>query len=233
MNVSSQPIILPTTHRRRFLTTTRTPTFIDPSPIAVSNKIKAIQARKTRLNSVINTTGHTDIRPLNFGQSSSLGHSKSNVTIWTAERLVNRSKDLRLDRFSTRRFGLTTTTTAGLWPNCPPSAGGNKQIQTNSNSTTITPPAISSIKNKSAGGKMPELPRRQLRPPLTDQHNSAVFIDIPSPIRTINHIHIRKDLVEEELEELVIDKEFEEYLERAIIKCADWLLKYVFIEKNN
>lgn len=228
MNVSSQPIVLPTTHRRRFLTTTRTPTFIDSSPIAVSNKIKAIQARKTR-----HTTGHTDIRPLNFGPGSSLGHSKSNVTIWTAERLVNRSKDVRLDRINTRRLGLSTTTTAGLWPNCPPSAGGNKPIQTNSNSTTITPPAISSIKNKSAGGKMPELPRRQLRPPLTDQHNSAIFIDIPSPIRTINHIHIPKDLVEEDIEELVIDKEFDEYLERAMIKCADWLLKYVCIEKNN
>lgn len=226
MNVSSQPIVLPTTHRRRFLTTTRTPTFIDSSPIAVSNKIKAIQARRTRLSPAINPAGHTDIRPLNFGPTSSLGHSKSNVTIWTAERFVHRNKDLQLDRINIRR--------SGLWPNGSPSTGGNKPIQTNSNSTTVTPPAICSIKNKSAGGKMPELTRRHTRPPLTDQQNAAIFINVPSPIRTINHIHLPKDLVvEEEVEDLVIDKDFEDYLEQAMIKCADWLLKYVFIEKNN
>jgi hypothetical protein len=38
---------------------------------------------------------------------------------------------------------------------------------------------------------------------------------------------------EEEAEEVPMDKEFEQYFEHAIVKCADWLLKYVFIEKNN
>lgn len=244
MNVSSQPIVLPTAHRRRFLTTTRTPMFLDASPVAVSNKIRAIQARRTRLNPVTNSTTHTDIRPLNFGANNAPNNCKGNVTVWTAERLVDRSKDIRLDRIHTRRSGVSTATTtinqiSALGANCSSSAVGNKQVQANSNSTIVTPPAISSIKNKSPGGKISELPRRRTRPPLIDQQNSPILIEFPQknllhcPIRTINHISMPKDIVEEEVEELILDKEFEEYLQRAMIKCADWLLKYVFIETKN
>ena len=43
---------------------------------------------------------------------------------------------------------------------------------------------------------------------------------------------LKKKKKEEEAE-IVIDKEFEEYFENAIVKCADWLMKYVFNEKKN
>jgi hypothetical protein len=206
--------------------------YIDTCPIAVSNKIKAIQARKTRLNTLTTNTGYTDIRPLNFGCTN----SKGNFTVWTAERLVDRSKDIRLDRIPTRpparRSVLSTTSTnqqSLFWPNYQTSAVRNKQPQTYSNSTITPPPAIESIKNKSAGGQMPEIPRRQNRPYLFDRQNSLIPTERPQKSPERNPL---TEETEDEEEEIVMDKDFEEYFERAIIKCADWLLKYVFNEKT-
>jgi hypothetical protein len=251
MDVSSQALVLPTNYRRQFLTTTRSPMFIDACPIAVSNKIKAIQARKTRLNALTTNTGYTDIRHLNFGCTTGVTNSKGNFTVWTAERLVDRSKDVRLERIPTRqparRSVLSTTSTnqqSLFWPNYQPSVIGNKKLQTKSNSTITPPPqppAIGSIKNKPAGGQMPEISRRQNRPPLVDRQNSFNPTELPqkSPERTINH-NLPTDETEEEEdeeeeeeeEEIVPDKDFEQYFDQAIVKCADWLLKYVFNEKN-
>lgn len=252
MNVSTQPIVLPTTHRRRFLTTAHKPTFIDGSPIAVSNKIKAIQARKIRLNPLPNDTNYTDIRPLNFGYTGGIANSKANV--WTAERLVDRSKIIRLDRIATRQPTrpsiLSSTTTINQqslsWPNCQSSNLGNKQLQTHSNSTTITPPVFGSIKNKSPGGKISEIPQHRTRPPLIDRQNSLPPIEqqkqLHSLPRTIHNNLLTYDIQQEDddenenenvEEDLLIDKEFQQYLEKAIVKCADWLIKYVFKEKDN
>jgi len=259
MDVSSQSIVLPTPHRRRYLTTTHTPIFIDTSPIAVSNKIKAIKARKTRLNPIPTNSGYTDIRPLNFGYNGGVSHSNSNsnVTVWTAERLVDRSKGIRLDRISTRQpprpSALSATSTnqqSLLWANYQPSTVGNKQLQTNSNTRTITPTAIESIKNKSPGGKMPEIVRRRNRQPLIDRQNSLTPVELQAksfqspifnfPERTTNNNLLGCETEEEEEEReveeednVVMDKEFEQYFERAIVKCADWLMKYVFNEKND
>jgi len=244
--VSSQPIVIPTTHRRRFLTATHPSVFIEPSPVGVCNKIKAIQARKTRFNPLPNNPSYTDIRPLNFGYTGSASNSKAKVTIWTAEKLVDRSKDIRLDRIHTRqpprRSVLSTTSTNQqllVWPNYQSSNPGSKQPQPHSNSTTLTPPAIRSINNKSSGGKMPEIPRRQ---PLIDRQNSMTPIELQQKLtcseRTNNNnilLYETEEDVEddEEEEDLLMDKEFEQYLESATVKCADWLMKYVFNEKNN
>lgn len=250
MNVASQPIVLPTTHRRRFLTTYK-PTFIDASPIAVSNKIKAIQARRTRLNPLSNDTNHTDIRTLNFGCTNS---KVDDTTVWTAERLVDRSKDIRLDRIYTRQpprpSNVSTTSIhhSVCWANYQSSNLGNKQLQTNSNSTTITPPMFGSIKNKSPGGKISEVIQRRNRQPLIDRQNSLPPIEKhhqqqqqqqkPHSIsQTIHDNLLIADIEDaeedEEEEDLLIDKEFQQYLDKAIVKCADWLLKYVFKEQNN
>ncbi len=247
MNVSSQPLVLPANHhRRRLLPTTH-------SPIAVSNKIKAIQARKTRLNPLPSDSDYTDVRPLNFGYTGGATNSRTNVTVWTAERLVDRSKDVRLDRIATRqpaRPSVLSSTTISqqslLWPNYQPLTVENKQLQTQSNSTTITPPAIGSIKTKSPGGKKVELPRRRIRQPLIERQNTTKPTEPPqktsqmppitSPERTNeNHHHhflLPKDINENE-EDVTMDKEFEQYLEKAMVKCADWLIKYVFKEKDN
>ncbi len=241
---------------------------MDASPIAVSNKIKAIQARKTRLNPLPTDTSYTDVRPLNFRYNAGVTNPKANVTVWTAERLVDRSKDLRLDRISTRQLPrpspLSTTSInqpSVQWPNYQVSTLGNKKLRTHSNSTTTTPPAISSIKNKTPGGQMPEIPRRGYRQPLADRQNSFIPVkpQQKSPQNLIRHSSERiinnnplpiyepeeeeeeddnnereeEEEEEKEEEEVPVDKEFEQYFERAIVKCADWLLKYVFIEKNN
>lgn len=245
MNVSSQPLVLPINqHRRRFLTTTHSSMAIDACPVAVSNKIKAIQARKTRLNSLPAESGYTDIRPLNFGYTGGVTNSKANVTVWTAERLVDRSKSIRLDRIPTRQPSrpsvLSTTNTTQqslLWPNYQSSTLGHKKLQIHSNSTTITPPAIGSIRKKSAGIKMPEIPRRQNRQPLIDRQNSFTPVEPQqkSLETTINNNlpTYETEQEQDEEEEILIDQEFEQYLDKAIIKCADWLIKYVFKETDN
>jgi hypothetical protein len=242
MNVSSQPLVLPTNYHRRLLTTPTTPhssMFVNASPIAVSNKIKAIQARKTRLTLLPTNHDYTDMRPLNFGYNGGVTHSRTDFSVLTAERLVDRSKDIRLDRISTRQpprpSVLSTTSTnqqSLLWPNYQSSTGCNKHLQTQSNSTTITPPAT---KNKSPGGKMPDIPRHRNRrnslTPIEPQQKSTVKKNpITNTPRRTNHFLMNEG---DEDDENLIDDEFEQYLEKAIVKCADWLIKYVFNEKNN
>lgn len=211
MNVSSQTIVIPTNHqRRRFLPTTHRRLFPETSPIGVSNKIKAIQSRKTRLNPILTETEYTNIRPLNIGYTN----SKEKLTVWTAEKLCDRSKDFRLDRIPTRptivrRPSIYSTAImnqqSALWTN----------KQQSPTTTSPLPAPHGSIKNKPTGGKMPEIPRRQIRS------------NLPQPVTTNSH-----ETSEQETD-LVMDKEFAEYLEKAIVKCADWLLKYVFIDENN
>jgi len=215
MNVSSQAIVIPTNHqRRRLLPGTHKSMFPETSPIGVSNKIKAIQSRKTRLNPVLHETEYTNIQPLNFGYSN----SKDKLTVWTAEKLCNRSKGFRLDRIPTRptivhRPSAYSTALmnqqTGLWTN----KQQQQPLQTNRHSPTITPPH-DSVKNKSVGGKMPEIVPQQR----TQQ------TDLPRPLVTSSN-----ETLEHE-NDLVMDKEFAEYFEKAIVKCADWLLKYVFID---
>ena len=248
MNLSPQPIVLPNNHHR-LLT-------INASPIAVRNKIKAIQARKSRLT-VPSYYDSTEIRPLNTHNAHGLTNSAASFTVITAERLVDRSKDFRLDRISSRqppRSSILTSTSVNqpsfLWTNYNSSNGFNKQQQaaTHSNSTTITPPGRDSSKNKSSGGKIPDIPPpRRSRPSLPEQPTSLTPINTraksslkpKSPLiranhssQRTNHRHLAIYESDDEKENLMlIDKEFREYLEKATVKCADWLIKYVFDQK--
>ena len=256
MNLSSQPLVLPINHRRRFLsTTTHSPMFIDASPIAVSNKIRAIQARKTRLSHLPTNPDYTSVRPLNFGYNGGVSSSQTNFSVFTAERLVDRSKDTRLDRISTRQLPrpsvLSTTSTnqqSLLWPHYQSPGGGNKQLPTQSNSTTITSLAVRSTKNKSPGGKIPDLSRRRNRQPLIDRQNSltpnesqqkSTLKTKPLQISMINSAemtnhnnnnnhHLPTYESDDNDENIPMDEEFEQYLQSATIKCADWLNKYIF-----
>jgi hypothetical protein len=252
MNVSSQPLVLPSNHHRRFLPTSYTPMFLNASPIAVSNKIKAIQARKTRLTLVSTDAVSTDIRPLNFGYHGGVTNSRTEFSVLTAERLVDRSKDIRLDRISTRQthrpsFLLNTSNNqqSFLWSNYQPSTACNKNHQTQLYTTITTPPAIGSPKNKSSGSKIPDIPRRRNRQSLMDQHNSLIPIEVkqksaskPQPSQNVvvksrestnNNLNTLPTSESDDNDEnLHMDEEFEQYLEKAIVKCADWLIKYVF-----
>ncbi|CAF1207218.1 unnamed protein product [Rotaria magnacalcarata] len=268
MNVSPHPAIFPSTHNRRFRTKDHSPVYLDAAPIAVNNKIKAIQARKTPLTLLSSDHDHTDIRQLNFGYNGGVTTSRTDFSVLTAERLVDRSKDIRLDRYSKRQNArqsvLSTTSIAqhsSVWPKCQVSSVGNKHNHVQSNSITNTPPAVRSIKNKSSpGGKIPDINRRRNRQPFAEQANTLTPIETqkksilktrPSQVKmhssldrihnNTNHNHFtayetEEDddddenilLDDEENTNIVMDEEFERYLQAALIKCADWLIKYVF-----
>ena len=79
---------------------------------------------------------------------------------------------------------------------------------------------------------MPEINRGQTRPPLLDRQNS--LMPPVQPQKSPENIFPNSQTEDEEEDdnELVMDKEFEEYYDQAIIKCANWLLKYIFTEKT-
>ena len=247
MNLSPQPIVLPNNHHR-LLT-------VNASPIAVRNKIKAIQARKSRLT-VPSYYESTEIRPLNPNSGHGLTTSTPSFTVITAERLVDRSKEIRLDRIPLRQPARPSILSSAsvnqpsfLWTNYNSSNGFNKQpaAATHSNPTTITPPGLDSSKNKSSGGKISEIPSRRSRPTITSQPMSLTPINSrpksslkpKSPLIRTNrssqrtmqrHLAIYES--DDEKENLMlIDEEFREYLDKAMVKCADWLIKYVFDRK--
>ncbi|CAF3443236.1 unnamed protein product [Rotaria socialis] len=266
MNVSPHPVIFPSTNHRRFRTKDHSPMFFDAAPIAVNNKIKAIQARKTPLTLLSSDHDHTDIRQLNFGYNGGVTTSRTDFSVLTAERLVDRSKDIRLDRYSKRQNArqsvLSTTSIAqqsSVWPKYQVTSVGNKRNHIQSNSITNTPPAVRSIKNKSSpGGKMPDINRRRSRQPLAERANTLTPVEPqkksilktrPSQVKmhssldrinnNTNHNHFTTYETEEDDDEnillaneentnIVMDEEFERYLQAALIKCADWLIKYVF-----
>ncbi|CAF0885892.1 unnamed protein product [Rotaria sp. Silwood1] len=253
MNVSSQPVVFPTKNYSSMV--------FNASPIAVSNKIRAIQARKTRLTPLPNDHDYTDIRRLNFGYNGGVTNSRTDISVLTPERLVDRSKDLRLDRIPKRlppRSSVLSTNInqpSLLWPGYQASNESNKQHQIPSNPPTITSPtAVRSCKNKSLPcGKIPDINRRQNRQlyndrqsslTLNEQQKKTILRKKPSQIQihnnTIEKINNNNDLqtyeTEEDEENIPIDEEFERYLETAVVKCADWLIKYVFnqtIDKQN
>ncbi|CAF2579277.1 unnamed protein product [Rotaria sp. Silwood2] len=249
MNISSQPVVLPTNHRR-FPTRNYSPMVFNASPIAVSNKIKAIQARKTRLTPLPTDHDYTDIRRLNFGYSGGVTSSRTDFSVFTAERLVDRSKDIRLDRISKRNpprpsvLSTNVNQQSLLWPGYQASNEGNKQHPIPSNPPTITSPAVRSFKNKSLPcGKIPDINRRQNRQLHNDRQSSITpneqqkksilrtkppQIQIHNSADRTNNNDLRTYETEEDEENICIDEEFERYLEAAIVKCADWLIKYVF-----
>ncbi|UJR15016.1 hypothetical protein I4U23_001993 [Adineta vaga] len=255
MNVLSQPLVIPTTHQRRLIGSPRSPMFLNAAPIAVSNKIRAIQARKTRITLITSDAVHTDIRPLNFSCKSGVAKSRTDYSVVTAEKLVDRSKDIRLDRISARQQSrpsvvLNTNNNQPniFWSNYQQSSKYNKQNPTQSNSTARTPPGHESAKAKSPMRKMPDIPRRQPRQTSIDRPDPLLTVEIkerskskPQPTRAsrikshdrlIHHNNIRANDNEEDDDNgnnPLMDEEFEEYLEKAIVKCADWLIKYVFI----
>lgn len=268
MNVSSSSqMILPSPYQRRYTAKKHTPMFFDSAPVAVSNKIRAIQARKTPVTLVPNDNEYTDIRPLNFGYTGGVTTSRTDFSVLTAERLVDRSKDIRLDRINKRnnarqsvlsRTSIAQQSSVGL--RYQGSHVNDRKTQLQSNSTTNTSPGVRSSKNKSSsGGKMPEINRNRTREPLTDRENSLTPVEpqkksilktrtlhprLHSSADRINQNNKKKNIVkiydtdeddyenilldEDENDQMGMDEEFERYLESAISKCADWLIKYVF-----
>jgi hypothetical protein len=284
MDVSSAAPAFPLNqHHRRLLTKTHSPMIVNASPIAVNNKIRAIQTRKPRIT-LQSYYDYTDIRPLNIGNTSGTLNSPRNIPNLSPERLVERSKELRLGRVSARpnpRASVLSTTSitnqqSALWTNVNSPMGFAKQPQANS-STTVIPPL-----NKLSTNNVPDIQVRltrvptATRQPLIEQQNSPTPVEprhkslpktktsipkahhrtvpkskSPFPISHAQPLQISHNdyskhsnynnnnniirLCESEDDETVpiMDEEFEDYLKKAVVKCADWLMKYVFDQKHD
>ncbi|CAF0739235.1 unnamed protein product [Adineta steineri] len=282
MNVSSAALVFPINHqdhRRRVLTNNHSKMFINASPVAVSNKIKAIQTRRPRIT-LPSYYDFTDIRPLHFGNSNGITNSLTSFSNLSPEKLIEHSKDLRLSRISARRnprpSGLSNTSTANqqslIWSSYNAPTSFPKQSQTN----VPIPPGLPN--GKPSPNNMPDISRRPSRAqttsrqPFTDQENSLVPVEsrhksltktkpsIPkayhrttpkskSPfptsqtqrVQTLNNDNTNTNTntnciplceSEDDDEDIpMMDEEFEEYLQKALVKCADWLIKYVIDKK--
>jgi hypothetical protein len=206
MQVSNQPLSL-SNNRRALLTTAHSAMLINASPVAVRNKIKAIQARKARFT-IPSYYDSTDIRPLNF--SHGVASATANITVITAERLVDRSKDVRpsfTSNASSNQPVLPWTTSFNS------SSDFNRKVPTNSSFTTFN----ESTRNKLTSVQMP-----RIRPSFSQQPQLPALTlprrTHPAPIED-NPIRDDDD-----------DDELSQYLEHSLMKCADWLMKYVFNE---
>jgi hypothetical protein len=280
MNVSTEAHTFPINqqHYHRGLTS-HSSMFVNASPIAVSNKIRAIQTRKSRIT-LQSYYDYTDVRPINVTQRGGITSSSGTFSQITPEKLVERSKDVRLGRTSTRQNPRPSLLSRAspvehslVWPgfNSPTMLAKQPQV----NSPTITPTALGPPPiNKPTAGHMPDIHQHlsrahtTTRQPLIEQQNSLAHVErhkslpktkssIPkayhrtmskskSPFtitrtqplqlsrndskQRINNVHMYES-EEDDGNNLIMDEEFEEYREKAIIKCADWLIKHVFDKK--
>jgi hypothetical protein len=279
MNVSSETFVFPLNHHRPVLNNKHSSMFVNAAPIAVNNKIRAIQTRKPRIN-LKSYYEFTDIRPLNIGNIGGTKNSLGTFSNLSPEKLVERSKELRLRRISTRpnpRPSVLSTTVitnqqSSIWSSYNSPIDFAKQAQVNS--LILSSNAVGPAMNKSPMGHMPDIHQRSnrvqpvTRQPLTEQQNILVPIDSrhkslpktktslpkahnrtvsksksPFPLSNTQPLQISQNdyskqsnnniiqlyQSEEDNENLpIMDEEFEEYLQKAIVKCADWLIKYVF-----
>jgi hypothetical protein len=282
MNVSSETFAYPINNHRRVVSNKHSSMFVNASPIAVNNKIRAIQTRKPRITLQSNYD-FTDIRPLNIGNTSGIINSSGTFSNLSPVKLVERSKELRLGRIAANRqtprpsilSTISTTNPQSLvWPSYNSPMGFAKQLPVNS--PAVSPTGFGTTMNKLSNGHVPEIRQRSTRPqtiarqPLIEQQNILIPIDsrhkslpktkssvlktyhqtisknkssFPSsntqPLQISHNDYFKQlnnnnDIIhfyesEEDIENvLVMDEEFQEYLGKAIVKCADWLIKYVF-----
>jgi hypothetical protein len=285
MNVSSETLAYPINHHhhhhgnRRVVPTKHASMLVSASPVAVNNKIRAIQTRKPRIN-LQSFYDFTDIRPINLtqGRTTNSTHTFSNLS---PEKLVERSKDLRLGRLVPRQNQRTSFLSSNsaanqqsfIWPSYDSPTAFVKQSQIDS--IIVSSTAVAPTINKSPMPDIqPRTNRTATRAPLTEQQTNLIPVDSrnKSVLKTKNSIPKAYDRTipkvkspyvstngqplpmfqndyfkqfnnniiqifeseeeEEEPEEentpLVMDEEFQKYVEKAIVKCADWLIKYVF-----
>lgn len=293
MNVSSETFAYPTNHHHRRVSASKhSSMFVSPSPIAVNNKIRAIQTRKPRIT-LQSYYDFTDIRPLNIGHTAGVTHSSGTFSNLSPEKLVERSKELRLSRIAAagqnlnpRPSVLSTANQSSLvWASYASQNGFPKQ--THFDSPRMSPTGHGPIMNKPPTAHMPDIPQRSsrapttARQPLSEQQNLFLSTDsrhkslpktkssVPKPYHRMiskskspfppsnaqplqipyhdyakqfnnnlslnnnnnnNIIHLYES-EEDDDNVLVMDEEFQEYLKKAIVKCADWLIQHVFDRK--
>lgn len=269
MNITAETVPYPVNHtlHRRTIPVKHSSMYVSASPIAVSNKIRAIQTRKSRIN-LQTCYEHTDIRPLNIGQTSRMYNSSTSFNHISPEKLVERSKELRLGRLAARAV-LGTSVLSNT------SVANQQSFICPNNNSTITLGQDNGLNSpigmKSSVVHMPEIAQRthrtqasNIRTSPNEQQNAPVLPESrnksipkskppvpktndrtvtkaksPNPVvapifhndyfKQMNNNPIQLCKSEEDVENpLEIDEEFEEYVQKAMVKCADWLIKYVF-----
>ncbi|UJR31659.1 hypothetical protein I4U23_019140 [Adineta vaga] len=292
MNAPTEALTLPINHqdhRHRALINPESSMFMNASPVAVSNKIKAIQTRRPRVT-LPSYYDFTDIRPIHIGNTNGITNSLTSFSNLPLEKFSEHSKNIRLGRILSRRnprpccLSSTSTTNqqSSIWSTYNSPTGFLRQSQVNS------PIPSNGPMNKSTISNMPEINRRSSRAQTTsrkastDQENSLVTVELrhksltktkssvpkayqhttpksKSPFTTsnipqtqilnsnyskqlnsgnhnknnnTNFIPLCESEEDDDDDDIPdIDAEFEEYLRKAIIKCADWLMKYVIDKK--
>ncbi|CAF1204217.1 unnamed protein product [Adineta ricciae] len=290
MNVSAEALALPLNHQdhHRIPINSDSSMFMSASPVAVSNKIKAIQTRRPRVT-LPSYYDFTDIRPIHIGNTNGMTNSLTTFTNVSPDKLHEHSKDLRLGRIFSRRNQrpccLSNTPAPNqqslIWSTYNSPSSFPKQSQTHS------PSPLNRVTNRSTITNIPDINRRSSRAqttsrhPSADQENSAIPVESrhkslsktksatpkiyqrttpksKSPFTTsntqqtqrlnsngskplnndnLNQNNNNTNIIplcesEEDDEDIPdIDAEFEEYLRKAIVKCADWLMKYVIDKK--
>ena len=261
MNVSAETIPYPVNHsvHRRAMLTKHSSMYVNSSPLAMNNKIRAIQTRKSRIT-LQSYCDFTDIRPLNIAQNSRMYNSTTSFANLSPEKLVERSKELRLARMAARpNLGTSPLSTTSInnqqsfiWlPNHSSTVLGQEN--------QITSPTA----NKSSVINMPEIAQRthRTRTTVNEQPNKSISKTKPSIPKAYDRTMAKAkspfpstnpatapifqneyfkqmnqnfgQFYESEEDEgenhpLEMDEEFEEYVQKAMVKCADWLIKYVF-----
>jgi len=238
--------------------------FVSASPIAGNDKRKAIQKHKSRIT-IRSCYDLTDIRPLNTGNNNNISNPKTRTfSNLSPKKLVERSKELRVGRISTRQNPgssvlSTTYQQSFIWPGYNLPSGSTKQSDVNS--STIPSNARKPTMNKSSTCNIPDIHQRSSRAPtigksLAEQEYIFTPIDsryeslpkIKCPLTSSNTqplkmshndyskqlnnnnkvIHFYGNEEDDENIPLVVD---EENVQKAIVKCAYWLIKYVPDEK--
>lgn len=265
MNVSAETIPYPINHsvHRRKVPTKHSSMYVSSSPLAMNNKIRAIQTRKSRIT-LQSYCDFTDIRPLNIAQNGRMYNSTTSFSNLSPEKLVERSKELRLARIAARpNLGtsvLSTTSIANqqslIWPqnNSSNAFGQENQInsptahkssianmpdilqRTHRTNTTNTRTLLNEQQNKSIPKTKPSIPKAYDRTiakvkssfPSTNPALTPIFHNDYFKQMNTNAIQFYESEEDEENNPIEIDEEFEEYVQKAMVKCADWLIKYVF-----
>ena len=238
MNVSSPDVLLPTHHR---LINFRDPSLY-ASPIAVRNKIKAIQSRKARLT-VPSYYESTTIRPFQTTNGNGMMTSATSFSVITAERLVDRSKEFRLDRIPVRQsarpsidLNPMTTHQSPVCPNLQPSSSPRKTTSAALNRSRSSIGHVKETTSHHHSRRETSAEQRTFHSPALIESRPKSTLKIqPSPTQTNPRLQKGKHFHpicpnEENLD--FVDEQFQEYFERAMTKCADWLMKYFFNEES-
>lgn len=205
---------------KRYMLITTEDSSMSPSasPRAVSIKKKTTQTHKPCII-LQSYRDCTDIRPLN-----NIKDGKSTLPKISPENLIRRSKDLRLALISTgqnpRSSVLSIISKANQQSSIYPNSNSLIECTTErqGNSTIVSPTSFKPALNKSSITNMPDIHQPSIQQqnicnPIDSRYQPLPQIDSSIPIKVSQNVP------------LVLD---EEYVQNATVKCADWLITYVF-----